>query len=136
VTRTHETAGWTSQFSDIILNTEGRVDELRKPVADRLKAHAMRVANALVCSTLILLQTRFKVGTIRRVSPLAIPQHRSSECCIWPQGPSRPTLHAATGEQIHFSCVAQLSFHKVEHSTSRRKHICSGPKNSRHTLIK
>jgi hypothetical protein len=36
--RTHEAAGWTSQFREIILNIDGRLHDLRKPDSDQLQA--------------------------------------------------------------------------------------------------
>jgi RES domain len=36
--RTHEAPGWTSQFREIVLNVDARLNDLRKPVADQLQA--------------------------------------------------------------------------------------------------
>ena len=38
MTRTHEAAGWTSQFREIVMNIDARLHDLRKPDADQLQA--------------------------------------------------------------------------------------------------
>jgi RES domain len=38
MTRTREAPGWTSQFREIVLNVDARINDLRKPNADQLQA--------------------------------------------------------------------------------------------------
>jgi RES domain len=72
--RTHEAAGWTSQFREIILNIDGRLNDLRKPDSDQLQA--LDPDNYTI-SQMLAAQLRF-AGSDGLVYPSA--RHKGGEC--------------------------------------------------------
>ncbi len=74
IMRTREAPGWTSQFREIVLNVDARLNDLRKPYADQLQALD---PNSYAFSQALAAQLR-TAGSVGLVYPSA--RQKGGEC--------------------------------------------------------